>query len=275
MFKGRKLSECMPAALEQLTALLRAKQLDRTLSSFPAPIERVAFGIPELDGPLQGGLPRGQLSELIGPRSSGRTSVMHAILAAATKRGELSALVDTLDTFDPPSAASAQIDLQHLLWVRGPSLAHIQGSQGSQGSLGSRGSHDLLLSAVERAVKAFNLILQAGRFAVVVLDLADVPMPIVRRLPFTTWLRLQRVLEKSDPAGLLLAEDHIGRSARGFTVQLSRPVQASLHQPSPWETPSLRYQVSAVTSRITKITKGHEDHEGHEETPRVLRECSS
>ena len=250
----------MPAALEQLTALLRTKQLDRTLSSAPASIERVAFGIPELDGPLQGGLPRGQLSELIGPRSSGRTSVMHAILGAATMRGELSALVDTLDTFDPPSAAGAQIDLQHLLWVRGPSLAHSLGSQGSLGSRGSQGSlgslglggsHDLLLSAVERAVKAFNLILQAGRFAVVVLDLADVPMPIVRRLPFTTWLRLQRVLEKGEPAGLLIAEDHIGRSARGFTVQLTRPPQASLHQPSPWETPSLSYQLSAVSSQLT------------------------
>jgi hypothetical protein len=260
MFKGRKLSECMPAALEHLAALLRKKQLDRTLSSFPAPIERVASGIPELDGPLQGGLPRGQLSELIGPRSSGRTSVMHAILAAATMRGELSALVDTLDTFDPPSAAAARIDLQHLLWVRGLSLAH------------APGSHDLLLGAVERAVKAFNLILQAGRFAVVVLDLADVPMPIVRRLPFTTWLRLQRVLETSDPAGLLVAEDHIGRSAHGFTVQVSTPQQASLQQPSPWETPSISYQVSAVNSRITKITKGHEDHE---EALRVLREHSS
>jgi hypothetical protein len=245
----------MLAALEHLTALLRTRQLDRTLSSAPAhPVERVAFGIPELDGPLQGGLPRGQLSELIGPRSSGRTSVTHAILAAATIRGELSALVDTLDTFDPPSAAAARIDLQHLLWVRGPSLAH------SLGSLGSRGSHDLLLGAVERAVKAFNLILQAGRFAVVVLDLADVPMPIVRRLPFTTWLRLQRVLEGSEPAGLLVAEDHIGRSARGFTVQLSRP-QQTLVQHSPWEPPAFCYQFSAVNSRITKITKGHEDHE--------------
>jgi hypothetical protein len=238
----------MPAALEDLTALLRAKQLDRTLTTYGGPTsrsgssgtDRAAIGIPELDGLLKGALPRGQLSELVGPRSSGRTSVMHAILAAATVRGELSALVDTLDTFDPPSAALAQIDLRHLLWVRGPTL----GSRGSSGA-----QTDLLVGAVERAVKAFNLILQAGRFAVVVLDLADVPMPIVRRLPFTTWLRLQRVLEGSEPAGLLVAEAHIGRSARGYTLQLSRPQQAPLLQRSPWEAPAISCQLTAISSQ--------------------------
>ena len=48
------------------------------------------------------------------------------------------------------------------------------------------------------------------------------PAAIVRQLPFTTWLRLQRVLEGGDVAGLLVAEEHFGRSARGVTVQLPR-----------------------------------------------------
>jgi hypothetical protein len=153
------------------------------------------------------------LSELVGSRSSGRATTVHAVLAAATRRGELTALVDTLDSFDPPSAAAAQLDLKRLLWVRGPSLAH--------GPLTPAAPHGpLTQAAVERAVKAFNLILQAGRFGVVVLDLADVPAAIVRRLPFTTWLRLQRVIEGGETIALLVAEEHLGRSARGITVNL-------------------------------------------------------
>jgi recA bacterial DNA recombination protein len=181
-------------------------------------VSRVATGIPDLDAYCRGGFPRGQLSELVGPRSSGRATAVHAILAAATRRSELTALVDTLDSFDPPSAAAARLDLTRLLWVRGPSLAH--------GPLTTAAPHGpLMQAAVERAVKAFNLILQAGRFGVVVLDLADVPAAIVRRLPFTTWLRLQRALEGGETAGLLVAEEHLGRSARGITVQL--PIRSS------------------------------------------------
>jgi hypothetical protein len=220
----------MPSAsarLHALEAVLRTRNLDRTLRSEAAvPESRAATGIPDLDSYCRGGFPRGHLSELVGPRSSGRTTTLHAVLAAATRRGELTALVDTLDSFDPPSAAAARLDLKRLLWVRGVSLAH--------GPLTTAAPHGPLMQvAVERAVKAFNLILQAGRFGVVVLDLADVPAAIVRRLPFTTWLRLQRVLEGGETAGLLIAEEHLGRSARGITVQL--PVNPS--NPSNLENP--------------------------------------
>src|SRR4029077_15900480 len=53
--------------------------------------DTVSTGIPSLD-PLTGGLPRGGLTEIIGPDSSGRTSVLLAALAAATQRGEICAL---------------------------------------------------------------------------------------------------------------------------------------------------------------------------------------
>ena len=76
-------------------------------------------GLALLDERLGGGLPRGQMSEMVGPRSSGRTTMMCAALAAATRRGELVALVDPLDTFDPPSAAACGVALERLLWLRG------------------------------------------------------------------------------------------------------------------------------------------------------------
>jgi hypothetical protein len=73
---------------------------------------------------------------------------------------------------------------------------------------------------IDRAVKSFGLIAQAGGFGVVALDLADVPMPALRRLPFTTWFRLQRLIEGSQTVGILLAPEPLGRSARGVTVRL-------------------------------------------------------
>src|SRR5437899_9973148 len=90
-------------ARTDLESLLRAKRLDRTLTSARpacssnAPHDDLAVaatGLSPLDARLDGGFPRGQLSEVIGPRSSGRTSLLLRALAAATARGELVALVD-------------------------------------------------------------------------------------------------------------------------------------------------------------------------------------
>ncbi len=48
--------------------------------------------------------PRGRISEIYGPRSSGRTGLVHAVLAASTERGECAALIDTTNAFDICSA---------------------------------------------------------------------------------------------------------------------------------------------------------------------------
>ena len=82
----------------------------------PAP-EMVPFGISSLDA-LTGGVPRGALTEMVGPASSGRTSVMMALMAEVTRRQEVCALVDVTDSFDPASAEAAGVDLRRVLWVR-------------------------------------------------------------------------------------------------------------------------------------------------------------
>jgi len=82
----------------------------------PAP-EMVSSGIPALDA-LTGGLPRGCLTEICGPASSGRTTLLLAALAAATRRGEFCAVVDASDALDPQSAGAAGVELDRLLWVR-------------------------------------------------------------------------------------------------------------------------------------------------------------
>src|SRR6266496_4599791 len=82
----------------------------------PAP-EMVSSGVPALDK-LIGGLPRGCLTEICGAASSGRTTLLLAALAAATRRGEFCAVVDASDALDPQSATAAGVDLERLLWVR-------------------------------------------------------------------------------------------------------------------------------------------------------------
>src|SRR5207244_12743326 len=93
------------------SVVLRATDLERRV------FESVPTGIAPLDA-LTGGLPRGAITEIFGPPASGRTSAMVSILAEATARDEVCALVDGNDAFDPKSAAAAGLDLKRLLWVR-------------------------------------------------------------------------------------------------------------------------------------------------------------
>jgi recombination protein RecA len=193
----------------QLESLLRDKKLDRTLSTalpplVQAPDRLVSSGMDVVDAALSGGIPRGQISELVGAASSGRTTTMCRLLASATMAGELVAVVDALDRFDPVSAAEQGVVLDRLLWIR---------SDGDQ--------------AVPRALKALNLVLSAGGFGLVVFDVGGVPARTLRQLPFTTWLRVQRVIEASDTACVLLSDMPIARSPGGLSIRLGGQSEAA------------------------------------------------
>jgi recombination protein RecA len=211
-------------ALAAVESALRDRKLDRTLTTALAPLERVdpsalvPMDVAPLDACLRGGLPRGHLSELAGPRSSGRMTLLLRMMAATTARGEIVALVDTLDCFDVASAAAAGVDLSRLLWIRGQDTAGRAGPFGPAASVGPAGPID---RALDRALKALNLVLQAGGFGVVAIDLADVPLAAIRQIPFNTWMRVQRVIEGSDTACVLLASEPLARSAGGLTVTLA------------------------------------------------------
>jgi hypothetical protein len=215
------------AALE---SALRVRKLDRTLTTALPSLERtdpsalVPTDVAALDQTLRGGLPRGQLSEIAAPRSAGRTTLLLQLVAAATRRGEIAAIVDTFDRLDVASAAAAGIVLDRLLWIRGQAITRMQesGLRAQPDSWGAvSGPAALFDRTIDRALKALNLVVQAGGFGVVAIDLADVPPAVLKRIPFTTWLRVQRAVEGSDTACVLVVPEPLARSAGGLTLTLA------------------------------------------------------
>ena len=100
------------SAVPHLSRVTPASRLDVR----PAP-EMVSSGVAEFNL-LTGGFPRGCLTEIYGPSSSGRTTLLLAALAAATQRGEACALVDISNALDPHSASTAGMEFKNLLWIR-------------------------------------------------------------------------------------------------------------------------------------------------------------
>jgi hypothetical protein len=242
-----------------LEALLQSHKLDRTLvpvggrMGWSAP-ETASCGVVAVDRHLGGGLPVGQFSEIVGPRSSGRTSLLMSMLATATQRDDRVALIDAFDTFDPESAAATGVELRRMLWVRG------DGSTPAFPFLGSRQSGTE--RAIDRALKATNLILQAGGFGVVALDLADAPATALRRIPLTTWKRLQRVLDGQQTVGVVVGNMPMSRSAGGVSLVL-RPASTATRVPGQWalSMPSHVFQGLDTEMRVLRVQRvsGAED----------------
>lgn len=158
--------------------------------------ETISTGIVEVDS-LTNGLPRGAITEIFGPASSGRTSLMLSALAHATTHEEVCALIDTSNAFDPQSAAKAGMDLDQLLWLR------------CDGKL-------------EHAFKAADLLLQGGGFGLIVLDLGDIPAPQARKIISSWWYRFRRVVENKPTALLVIAQDSCVRSCASLSLGTSK-----------------------------------------------------
>ena len=189
----------------------RASTLER-----PSP-EMVSTGVPAIDA-LTGGLPRGALTEIVGPASSGRTSLLLSLLAQATARQEACALVDASDAFDPESAVAAGIDLKRLLWVR----CRVPGPCEARAGEYRKERSTIPEPHVEQALKTADLLLQSGGFGVVVLDLSDVPPAIARRVPLTSWFRFRRAVENTPTVLLALEQQAYAKAAASLVLGLTR-----------------------------------------------------
>jgi recombination protein RecA len=62
-----------------------------------------------------GGIPRGRITEIYGPESSGKTTICQHIVAEAQKMGGVAAFVDMEHALDPAYAARCGVDIDNLL----------------------------------------------------------------------------------------------------------------------------------------------------------------
>src|SRR5713101_2576168 len=158
--------------------------------------ETLPTGLPALDA-LIPGFPRGAISEIIGPDSSGRTTLVHSLLAASTAKFEICAYVDTCDSFDPVSAAAAGVALSQLVWVR----------------CGNNAEH---------ALKAADSLLHAGGFGVVALDLCQIPARVSNRIPISYWYRFRRAIENTPTILALMERDPMAKSCASLMLEMKR-----------------------------------------------------
>ena len=274
------LAERIPAALTPATRIAR---------------EVVPTGIETVDAVLQGGLPVGTLTEMIGAECSGRTALALSLVARLTRAEKVCAWVDVSDALSPESAAACGVDLVRLLWVRcgvarpvfeqedpregGFSLPKkyfvpkpaIKGLHG--GGMGShprgeaKGMDDAvrgLLRAeprcaepqrrvqterevfepaparnfalgqragygsaagrpwgrIEQALKVTDLLLQAGGFGAIVLDMGSMAPEHVSRIPLATWFRYRAGAERTQASVVLLTQYPCAKSSAGLELRL-------------------------------------------------------
>jgi recombination protein RecA len=121
------LGEYKANMIRSSSAAVLRRQIEATLSDripsalTPAPRTIRPFaatGIETVDELLEGGLPLGAITEVVGPECSGRASFALSFLAQITRAEKVCAWIDVSDTLDPESAAAVGVDLSRLLWVR-------------------------------------------------------------------------------------------------------------------------------------------------------------
>jgi recombination protein RecA len=287
----------MPSTLalrQQIEAAL-ADRIPSALTPAPRLLRPVAStGIPALDELLEGGLPLGAITEMVGPECSGRTSLALSFLSQMTQTGKVCAWIDVSNVLHPESAAATGVDLSRLLWVRcGVSTSTNTQSISTDdfvlpekylipppvkkglhgGGFGPhprnevKGLSDAVSgflrvevtaprcaeaqrrvrperevfepntpqrsahrkkpivsgkpwSRLEQALRVTDLLLQAGGFSAIVLDMGSIAPEYASRVPLATWFRYRAAAEKSQASILLLTQHACAKSSAGLVLRL-------------------------------------------------------
>ena len=79
-------------------------------------VDSIPTGAISLDLALGvGGLPRGRISEIYGPESSGKTTICQHVIAEAQRRGGVAAFIDVEHALDSSYAAQTGVNVDDLL----------------------------------------------------------------------------------------------------------------------------------------------------------------
>ena len=263
-----------------------AKKIPSALTPAPKIIRRVLpSGISSIDDLLNGGLPVGAITEIIGSECSGRTSFALSFIAQMTQAGKVCAWVDVSNTLHPESAVATGVTLNRLLWVRCgvPAVVNMEGSTlrgltfpekpvKFSASIRAKAPTKELYDAVsdfllpemivprcaepqrriraeketfqvkpplppgksnrslivfgkpwtkiEQALRVTDLLLQAGGFSAIVLDMGSIALEHVLRVPMATWFRYRAAAERTQASILLLTQHVCAKSSAGLVLCL-------------------------------------------------------
>lgn len=140
---------------------------------------------------------RGSVVELTGEPSAGKTSLMFSLLSKLTQTGEICAVVDSANSFDPCSAVSSGVEIENLLWVK------------CGGDL-------------EKAFMAADYLVQAKGFGVIWLDLNGLSRKQIGMVPKTYWYRYRTRIKETPTVFMVTTEDAVAGSASQQSFLLSR-----------------------------------------------------
>jgi len=250
-----------PLAFQRLSAMPKLAGVTSAsrLEVRPTP-QMVSSGVREIDA-LTGGLPRGCLTEICGPASSGRTSVLLASLAAATQRQEVCALVDISDAFNPHSAAAAGVNFEKMLWVR---CGHLPKPDSLQRRRVTEKKNEKIEKPVEQALRVTDLLLQSGGFGLVIIDLGDTPLKMARRIPLASWFRFQRAVEHTATVLFVVSQVPCAQTCASMLLKVSgKKLSAVVSQLSAETSPAhaqlldgLQVQGKLLRSRLERKPAG-------------------
>jgi len=199
---------------------------------------RLSSGLAALDAIIDDGIVRGRVSEIICPIGSGRTTVGARFVAAATQAGEVSGWIESARSFAPAAIAAGSARLERILWA----------AVDDRRKLVPEPSSGLRHNSSAAVFKAADLVLQAGGFGVVVVDLGTNAVP----LPLSIALRLAREAERSGAAVIVIAPHRICGTFAALSLQLSR-LEASFNRltsASPWLFDGLVIRASTVRNQL-------------------------
>lgn len=208
IFDSKKLRHPPPPA-----EFFRAARQDRPILN---------TGNPVLDK-LTGGLQLASIIEISGQRSSGRTAILFSILRSFLVRGRVGAYIDATNSFDPRSAAEAGLAIERILWVKA--------------------GEDL-----KKAFFSADVVLQAGGFSPVILDLADIALADLEKIPYSYWLRFQRTIEKQPSLLLVMSKLPLTKTCASLVIYC--------HSPQPvWTTADGIYPVLGSIRSIVRVNR--------------------
>lgn len=183
------------------SATLLREEIQTSLRARPGSNWEAAFyrekPEPEQIRSAAGSVPRGAMTEIAGPPSSGRTALLCSLFKAATEGQEFCAMIDVDNRFDPATADNAGVRLSQILWVR----------------CGGN---------VEHALKVADMLVQAGGFGVVAIDIGDTPEAVLRRLPMAVWFRLRHAVENTRTALVVVGAQPQAHSSSALKICTNR-----------------------------------------------------